>query len=1490
MSKIIKKILKLISFLLLFLPVILWGVLQSSAIQDYGVARVVGLISEELGISIEYTDVRLTSFNRIRFNDLLISDQRNDTLIYSSQTRAVFPVIFSILFKKNPERIIMKELDLDDAILKLYIDSLRNVNLQFIVDYINSNRDTTKVKKENRIKEINITNSKFSIIDDKKGVEREGIDFSEMVFTPFDLQVKDLITYDGILNMDIIQLSLQDKSGFVLHNLQSHLEICTSYMKYSNLIIKTPYSNIEADSINMSFDLFSDFSPPDLFNKVLFNLRFTNSKLDCMDLGFFTDFFWMNSQLLELSGQFSGLLSNLKGNDIKIGWGEQSYIMGDFDMNGLPDARETFLIFDLKDLITNVRDLTSLNLPRNTKISLPSNFEKLQNFRYRGNFTGFFNDFVAYGHLNTNLGEVYTDVMFAPDSANRIAFDGRLKAEEFSIGRLFNNEELVDDITIDAEINGILTRDGPLMANVYGKIDKFTLNKYPYQNIEVDGTFSNKRFRGNLNVSDPNLAMEFTGLIDLAANPRKYDFSANIIDADLTALQISDSDPDYHASFLIQANAVGQSVDELNGEIKLLNSLFSKTNKQIQVYGIELVMVNTKDYNEMQLRSDILDANISGQYKITGLKDDILFYLKQYISAAIPIEYSEYQSSTSRLNFDIAFKRTEPFFEFFFPDYLIGENSTSSGIFEPANNHFFRLDGFAPFLKVKNNSWHGLVLNINTEDSILITSLGSRVFNVNERIDLENFSLESQIQNNHLQFTTRWLNWDSTLYKGSLNGDVYFLEDQPKLAFKIDLEPSSITVSDTTWKIEPASLVYDSAGMFIDSMMISHDDQYLVAYGRLSDIPGDSLDFSFQNFNLANLNFFTRKKDFEFQGRLNGESKFTGIKENPLFFSSLRIDNMYVNRVEFGNCHINSVWDNMKQSLSIDAEARRGNLTMLDFTGDYFPTQSGKMDFRISLNKLKTDIFNPFLSGIFSDMRGLATGDMQLTGIKGKPNLSGNIRLQKNAFTIDYLKTRYNFSSDLEVVNNNFILNNIEVFDEEGNMAIVNGMIHTDYLRDLSLNINVTTNNLLCLNTRETDNSLFYGTAYAIGSIRIKGVPASLSFNIDAKTGANTRFFIPLSEETDVSEFNYITLIQKDTSVADFAREEIEYKVDLTGIQMDFNLDVTPDAEVQIIFDSKMGDIIKARGNGEMKMEINTLGTFDLVGDYTIEKGEYLFTMQDVINKRLKIEPGSNLRWTGDPLNAQVDITAVYRTRASLSDLFGTTDDPTVSQGKVTVDCEIFLKEDLMSPSIKYDIYLPYSEEDTRSRVESKITSEEELTKQFLSLMVLNRFYFPSEEGGGGSSAGNIAGVNASELLSNQLSNWLSQISNDVDIGVNYRPGTSGVTGDEVEVALSTQLLNDRLSINGSVDITNAEANNTNNIVGDVDIDYKITKSGKVRVRAFNRANDEIIRDRSPYTQGVGVFYMEEFNSFGELMGQYWAALTGKRKKKKSSEADADID
>jgi hypothetical protein len=172
------------------------------------------------------------------------------------------------------------------------------------------------------------------------------------------------------------------------------------------------------------------------------------------------------------------------------------------------------------------------------------------------------------------------------------------------------------------------------------------------------------------------------------------------------------------------------------------------------------------------------------------------------------------------------------------------------------------------------------------------------------------------------------------------------------------------------------------------------------------------------------------------------------------------------------------------------------------------------------------------------------------------------------------------------------------------------------------------------------------------------------------------------------------------------------------------------------------------------------------------------------------------------------------------------------------------------------------------------ITTEEELSRQFLYLLVMNSFYADPSYGTSHTnttSTGTSAmAVTTTEMVSNQLSNWLSQISNDFEIGFTYRPGYKDINSDEVQLALSTQLLNDKVVINGNFDVrgttsgtTSGTTNNTDQLTGDFDIEYKITE--KIKFKVFNRFNNPYTGKQAPYTQGFGLFFRQDFDNFSDL-------------------------
>jgi hypothetical protein len=359
--------------------------------------------------------------------------------------------------------------------------------------------------------------------------------------------------------------------------------------------------------------------------------------------------------------------------------------------------------------------------------------------------------------------------------------------------------------------------------------------------------------------------------------------------------------------------------------------------------------------------------------------------------------------------------------------------------------------------------------------------------------------------------------------------------------------------------------------------------------------------------------------------------------------------------------------------------------------------------------------------------------------------------------------------------------------------------------------------------------------------------------------------------------------VKKDTS----QKVKNNYNVKLGGLALNFDLEVTPDAEVQLIFDQKVGDVIRARGDGNIKLKISSAGDFKMYGDYVIENGDYLFTLQNIINKRFDIEKGSVIKWSGVPYKADLNINAVYKARASLKPFFPS-DSSSTYKRRYPVDLKLSMTDQLLAPQINFNIDIPTVDAGVRQQVLSYINTDAEMNRQVFSLLILNSFVTPPQLTNAGSSPGVAsAGIaNTSELLSNQLSNMLSKISNDFDIGVNYRPGDE-ISKEELGVALSTQLFDDRLSIDGNLGVNNNNQS-ANNIVGDVNFDYKITDDGKLRIKAFNKANDNNqIYTTGPYTQGVGILYREEFDTIGQLYRRYLGNIKD-RKKNKQQPANTD--
>jgi hypothetical protein len=687
---------------------------------------------------------------------------------------------------------------------------------------------------------------------------------------------------------------------------------------------------------------------------------------------------------------------------------------------------------------------------------------------------------------------------------------------------------------------------------------------------------------------------------------------------------------------------------------------------------------------------------------------------------------------------------------------------------------------------------------------------------------------------------------------------------------KIKVVPVKLLLKGNEWNInKDNSVLFDSSGILFERFNFNNLNQQVDVFGLVSKKPAGKLQFTFKDFESDQLNDLLSLFDVQIGGKVNGTAQLGGILDKPVLNSDLHVDHLSWFADTLGDAQLNTNWNSTQGFVDVDANVTRGGDKNIQVKGKYlFKKEGDELDFNINLQKTYVQSFAHYLKGIFSDIGGIASAKLKLSGPVKKPQLTGKAYLQKVSFTVDYLKTNYNFSTEVQLDNNLISFNDIVVNDARGNQSLVSGKITHDHLNDFNLDIDIIAKNAQVLNTAISDNELFYGKAYASGTIKISGFLDYIKMKIGLKSEKGTKIFIPLSNPEEIGKSSFISFIVTDSTQR--AKVKDDAAPDFSGVDLYMDFDITPDADVSLIFDSKIGDVIEGNGRGNLTMMVSPSEDFKMFGNYEIEKGKYLFTLQNIINKPFIIEKGGYIRWNGDPYDAYVNIDATYKLNTSLYNL---TLDSSFRK-LVPVELNLHLTDKLFTPNIAFDINVQNIDPTVETQVKRYINTEEEKYRQAVALLVTRGFTSPSELSNRAPvSSGAVVGTNAYELLSNQLSNWASQISQQVNVGVNYNPG-SVLSPEELKVALSTSILNDKVTIDGNVGYSNSITSNnqnTSSLVGDFNVEVKASKDGRIRLKAFNRSNNNSLINNinSPYTQGVGVFYREEFNSFSELTRRF---------------------
>jgi len=1477
MAKNIKKSIKyfiIIIGVIIALPAVLYPLLQVSAVQTYLINRISGHLSKEMNSSITIGKIDYRFFNKLSLEDILVRDQHNDTLFYTSG------IVAGIRrFDINRKILRLGKVSIVRPVVGLVTDSTGLLNLDYYLNQLNNPADTGKSEPLTLSADVvELNDARFSMIDHSAKKGKSIIDFTNLHVNDINTVIEDLRVGKDTTSFTIYNLSFSESSGFNLKRMNSSVTLAEKNITLGSLNLETDSSIINFSKIAMKTDSAGSFDK--FTTDVKLDVRMDKSLISTSDLAYFLPFAEGVHESVWLSGKFLGTVSELRGRNIALTYRDNTALDCDFDLSGLPNIDNTFIYIGVNSLRTIAGDIEKIRVNGKPAVVLPDAAYKLGPISFDGSFTGFTTDFVTYGQLSTSQGSIRTDISLRPEKSKRYSVKGTLKGSGINLGELTAQPDMYGNLSFTTSVDGYAYNLKKFSANLTGNIDSVQFNKYNYKNVSMNGVFTEKTWDGSINISDRNIRMDLLGMFDFSNKLPEFDFTLNLAHANLFKLNFDKKDSTSAATMLMTANFKGTNIDNLDGEIKMLNSSFVKYGNNLELYDFSVKTFKDNNTPVLRLRTDYVDADIKGYYNFATLGT----FLKSAVSVVIPpfrrVALQKADLKKNNFSFQVSFKKTDNLNNFFRTGVVLADKSFIRG--SVVQDTIMTVEARSRSLNFNNNIFSDLAIDAKVSGPGLTFGLRSSSLNLLSQSALKDFTIDFRTKPDNFIFSVDWDNKDKVLNRGSFIARGKLSPNQVKKAspiLTISIDSTEVYARNNLWTIDNSTLKIDSSSVDIDKFFIRNQDNYYLVDGTVSENPSDTLRFDFRGIDIAPLNYISNQQNvndpdfvpYDFKGILDGRISLTNVYRNLLLECNLNIHDFGIFKTDLGTLSIGSELDIGKNIVNIRAADNLNGLKMLDIKGYYDPgTKIASLDAKA--DKLTINFLNPLLGTFASGISGTASGKVNLMLHNGHIVLTGAVFAENARMKIDYLQSKFRLNDSIRFDKNGIALRNIKATDEKGNTVLIDGRVNHHDFMDFGVDLTLNTKDALVLNTKPKDNDIFYGTAYATGVTTIKSKGDILAFDISGRTGKNTKFFIPLTSSLSVSDYSFISFANakiKKAGDSDSDKGNLKPASSSTGLDLNFDLEVTPEAEAQLIFDSKVGDIMKGHGSGNLNITYDPKGNFRITGDYIVEDGDYLFTLGNILNKPFSVENGGKIMFNGDINNAEIDMKAIYKLKASL---FPILQDENYKD-RIPVECQLNLTGNLWNPIVGFNIYLPTADEKTRTYVRNAISTEEEMSRQFLYLLVMNSFYADPSMGiasASGTPSGTSAmAVTTFEMLSNQLSNWLSQISNDFDIGVAYRPGSGNkdINPQEVQVALSTQILNDKVVINGNFDVplsgSSSSASNTNQITGDFDAEVKLTN--KLNFKVFNRYNNPYTGKGVDYTQGIGIFFKQDFDHLRDL-------------------------
>lgn len=1274
---------------------------------------------------------------------------------------------------------------------------------------------------------------------------------------------------------DVQNVNFIEKSGFVLNELSTKFKYTNTETSLENLTLKTPNTHLQRS-------LLLKYNSTNELTHNLGNVQI-NAQLPLTKIGF-KDILWLlpdfkntvpfnkyPDAVLNLSTNVNGKVNDLLVQEFKLsGLGNLNVNAAGTIKNAL-DTENLWVNLKINDLTANKQLINNI-APKN---SIPETIEIPDHLSLSGRLKGSLADIYVDLGLQSSFGNAKVAGTFNQKVKNAEVYNLTASLANFNVGKLIKQPDM-GTITATAKVEGKGLDFERNNATVNAVVTQAVYNNYTYNNVALKGTLKNSNYEVTLNSDDENAKLNLAASGIYNAEAPTLTTKGTFTKIDLNKLGFY-NEPMALAGTL-NADFTSVNPDALNGELLLQNFVLSDGKEIYPISEISLKAVSNDTLNSIDLRSQIVDASITGQYKLTEISSSLMQTINQYYqfqkdTVVTDISLSQYFDFRGKIKNDDLIRK-------FVPELISFKTINLYGAYN-ADTRKVTVYGSVPELNYGEYQLNDIKLSAGNDDdnlnyAVTLNQLESEQFRV------ANIVLDGFIANDVIDYNLVVKNEaDEVQYK--IAGNVATGND----LIDVTLKQDGLVLNYDLWSVTPENkLTIYPTGLVAENLQLTNNNSSILVASETND-PSTPLNLKFQDFKIESLTEIIRKDSLLAEGTINGEAQLRDLMNELRLTANLNIKDLKV----FGNA-IGTIDAKVANET---AGLYNANVKLSGFNNDMlvvgsYQTTTSSFNADVTINTLQMTSIQGFSLGQLQDAKGFVSGKLKVSGTTESPQVIGNLKFNEAGFGITQLNSTFqNMNDEIRFTQRGIEFNRFAINDTDNNALTLNGAILTQTYTDFDFNLNINARNFKVVNSTKTENQVLYGIMAVNANIGIRGdldLP-KVDGVITVTDKTDFTFVMPQTSPALQEREGIIEFVDQDQLALEDTLEEVE-TIDqtITGLDVNLNIEIDKDALLSIVIDKANGDFIKLQGEAQLTGGIDPSGKTTLVGRYEVNEGAYEMSVS-LLKRKFEIQEGSAITWTGEPMEADVDITAIYKTKAAPLDLVQqqVDGDENINLYKQRIPFNTLLKMsgELLKPTISFDIEIdgnnPGVSSDVISMVDSKLsqlrTEQSEMNKQVFALLLLNRFIGENPfESSTGLSAESVARQSVSRMLSEQLNNLAADLIEGVELNFDLESSDDYSTGTrenrtDLNIGVSKSLLNDRLKVsvgsNFGLEGTERQNEEMTNIAGDVQIEYLLSRDGRYTLKAYRKNEYQLALQGQIIETGVGFVITLDYNEFKEI-------------------------